>query len=71
MTLTAPQLLTVVEVAARLRVHRDTVYRKLQQGELPFVRLGPRGAIRIDEGELELFLYGEGSDLRDLSRESL
>jgi excisionase family DNA binding protein len=66
-----PLLLTVPEVAAQLRVSRDTVYRKIQRGELPAVRLGPTGTLRIDQTELELYLYGEADlpALRDGSEQ--
>ena len=33
-------VLTVPEVAERLRLSRTTVYRMLRRGELPMVRLG-------------------------------
>jgi len=45
------QLLTVEEVAERLRVHPKTVRRMLARGELGRVTLGR--AVRIREDELE------------------
>jgi excisionase family DNA binding protein len=54
-------LLTVKETAARLGLHPMTVRRKIERGEIPAVRLGHKGAsIRIDEAELEAWLYGPG-----------
>jgi excisionase family DNA binding protein len=47
------------EVAERLRVSQKTVPRLIETGELPAVRLGRKGAIRVDEAELEAFLYGD------------
>src|SRR5262249_22759516 len=57
-----PNLLTVEEVAERLRVSIWSVYRRIESGEIPAVRLGsgPRSPIRVDESELEQWLYGEG-----------
>jgi excisionase family DNA binding protein len=53
------QLLTVPEVATRLRVSPRTVRRLIDRG-LPAVRLGPPGAsIRVDVNELEDWLYGD------------
>jgi excisionase family DNA binding protein len=58
-TIATTRLLTIPEVARLLRVHRDTVYRKIQRGELLAVRLGPTGSLRVDQTELELYLYGD------------
>jgi excisionase family DNA binding protein len=50
--------LTVPETAARLRVSRQTVYRAIAAGRLPAVQLGGPGApLRVDERELEAWLY--------------
>lgn len=35
-----PEVLTVQEVAAFLKVHRSTVYRMVGRGELPAFRVG-------------------------------
>ena len=57
----APQLLTVQEVAVWLGVHPQTVRRKIHSGALPAVRLGARGTpLRVDQVELERWLYGGG-----------
>jgi excisionase family DNA binding protein len=53
-------LLTIGEVAARLRVSERTVHRLIERDELPSLQLGgPRSAIRIDESEFDAWLYGE------------
>lgn len=45
-----PQLLTVNEAAALLRMNRCTLYRgALATGELPSVRIGSRRLIRADD----------------------
>jgi excisionase family DNA binding protein len=49
-----PQLLTVVEVAATLKVSERTLYRWIKWGELPVRRLGR--SIRIDRKELDRFV---------------
>lgn len=40
---TRPRLLTIPEVAERLRVSRMSVYRRIEKGEVPAVRLGGPG----------------------------
>jgi excisionase family DNA binding protein len=51
-------LLTVAEVAGRLRCSEPTVRRRIRAGEIPAVKLGRgRSAIRIDPAELEGWLY--------------
>jgi excisionase family DNA binding protein len=49
------ELLTVAEVAARLRVRPVTVYRICERGELPHVR-ATSNAIRVRVGDLEGFI---------------
>lgn len=52
------RLLTLDEVAERLRVTRRTVERKIKRGELPALELGgKRTALRVDARELEEWLY--------------
>jgi len=55
----AGRLLTPVEVAERLGVCRDTVYRLCDRGELPHVRIS--NAIRIAPADLAAFLAGNHS----------
>ena len=53
-------LLTVRQVARRLAVSEPTTRRLIRAGLLPAVRVG-RG-IRVDEAELEDYIYGPGQD---------
>ena len=48
------QFVTVAEVAAQLRVSNMTVYRLIQNGELPSVRVGR--SYRIREDDVDRFL---------------
>jgi excisionase family DNA binding protein len=49
----SPELLRIPEAAERLNVSRASVYRWIEEGRLPAVRLGGRGApLRIPEAEL-------------------
>jgi len=51
------RLLTVRETADRLAVGVSTVRRKIREGTLPAIRLGPGGAaVRIDPSELQELL---------------
>lgn len=61
----SPNLLTVREAAAALRVSKPTIYRWIANGELPAIRYGqPRpegdarrgGAIRIPEAAVQAYL---------------
>ncbi len=47
-TLSTPRLLTVPQVAERLRVCRATVYRLVAEGRIPAIRVSS-GAIRVRE----------------------
>ena len=57
----AQKLLTVDEAAAKLRVSRWSISRRVASGEIPALRVGsgPRAPIRIDEHELQAWLYRE------------
>ncbi len=59
-TATPPRLLTIAEVAERLRVSRQTVWRRVRDGSIPAVRLGdvPHSPLRIDERALMAWVYG-------------
>ncbi len=50
-----PQLLTVAELAKRLRISRPTAYRLIGSGRLRAYRVGPTdaGALRVDVRELD------------------
>lgn len=45
--------LSVGEAALELRMSRTSVYRAIEAGSLPVVRLQPRGALRIPVSALE------------------
>lgn len=49
-----PELLTVAEVAGRLRVSRMTIYRMVERNELHGVRVGR--VVRISSASLRTFL---------------
>lgn len=50
-------MLTVPEVAERLRVAVSTVYALVESGKLQAFRIGPHdGAIRVSEEQLEAYL---------------
>lgn len=54
---TPQRLLKVTEVAARLGVSRDWVYRRINRGELPVVELGDTSRNqRIRESDLAAFI---------------
>jgi excisionase family DNA binding protein len=49
----SPELLRIPEAAERLNVSRASIYRWIDEGRLPAVQLGGRGApLRIPEAEL-------------------
>lgn len=50
-------MLTVPEIAERLRVAVSTVYALVEAGKLGAFRIGPNdGAIRVSEEQLEAYL---------------
>ena len=52
------ELLTVAEVAQRLRCSEPTVRRRVRDGQIPAVKLGHgRSVIRINAAELNNWLY--------------
>jgi excisionase family DNA binding protein len=57
-----PEYLTVEEVSTLLRVSAPTIYRRCADGQLPHIRVGDHGPIRIPAGELER-LYGQGGEV--------
>ena len=54
-----PAYLTVEEVSSLLRLSAPTIYRRCADGQLPHIRIGHDGPIRIPTGELER-LYAHG-----------
>lgn len=57
-------LLTVEEAAERCRISRPTYYRLARAGIVPAVRIG--GSIRVDEAELEGYIFCDPLKLRAL-----
>ena len=56
----ASRLLTVREVAERTRLSERSIRGKIASGVLPAVQIGGRySAVRIDEQELNEYIYGE------------
>jgi excisionase family DNA binding protein len=52
-------MLTVAEVAARLRMSRTCMYQLIEAGKLSCYRIGlGRGAIRISEEDLAAYVEG-------------
>jgi excisionase family DNA binding protein len=59
---TDAKYLHVKEVAAELRQHPATIYRKILSGQIPSVRLGEgHSALRVPVDELEAWLRREES----------
>jgi excisionase family DNA binding protein len=56
-TLATP-LLTPAEAAQRCRVSRAHIYRLIAREDVPAVRVGERGPLRIAAPELEQWLFG-------------
>jgi len=55
------RLLTIDEVARLLGLTPRSVRNKIRRGQIPALQLGgKRNAIRVDEGELEDWLYRGG-----------
>jgi excisionase family DNA binding protein len=53
------ELLTVAEVAQRLKLHQETVRRWIREGKLPAIRLGrTQAGYRVRKSDLQLFLAG-------------
>jgi excisionase family DNA binding protein len=70
LTTAETKLLTLAEVARRLNCSQLTVRRRIQEGELPAVRLGssPRHPLRVDERELNSWLYGSAAGVDSSAR---
>ncbi len=55
----ADQIMTVAEVAQYLRLGESTVYRLVQEGEIPGVKVGR--SWRFKKGLIDVWLEGEGN----------
>ena len=53
------RLLTVAEVADRVRLSKMSVYRLIHAGQLPALKLG--GSYRVSQTALTRFLHGSAS----------
>jgi len=51
-----PSLLTIKEAAERLRCSQTNVYGLIDQGLLPYIRVGNAKGYRIDPRDLESFI---------------
>ncbi len=51
--------LTAAEAARRLGVHKGTIYRLIQSGQLPAARISPRGDFRISVKAIDRLLDGD------------
>ena len=59
-TTRSPELLRIRDAAERLNVSRASIYRWIDEGRLPAVQLGGRGApLRIPEDKLLRWIYSE------------
>lgn len=64
---TRTQLLTIAEAAERLSTHKQTVYRLVWDGLLPYINLakpGQRPRLRVRESVLDEFVNGRDSAAR-------
>jgi excisionase family DNA binding protein len=64
-----PRFLTTEEVVAYLRVNAHTVYRLIQSGDLPGVRVGRQWRFRRQD--IEAWLDGQRQSRGDLSAQGL
>jgi excisionase family DNA binding protein len=62
-------LLSPAEVAELLGVHRASVYRRINSGELPAIRLGEDGPLRIRSDRLEDWLAANPAVPREETNE--
>jgi excisionase family DNA binding protein len=62
--MTTTNLLTAKQVAAELKVHINTVWKYILNGQLKAHKLGsgPRGHWRVRREDLEAFLQGAGEE---------
>lgn len=59
-----PELLTADEVAKLLRTTRKAIYAKIERGQLPFFRVGPK-SVRFRRDEIRRWLAERYVPTRD------
>ena len=52
-----PQLMTIAEAARAARVSVPTLYRRVATGEVPAIRVGEHGPIRVPREEFRAWLF--------------
>jgi excisionase family DNA binding protein len=58
-TVERTRLLTILEAAEKCAVSVSTIKRRINEGQLPAYRVGgPGSPLRIDERELDDFVFG-------------
>ena len=58
------KLLTIKQVATRLKMDYSHIYRMIRAGVLPCIKVGiGRGVIRVKESDLEAYIEGKRSDI--------
>ena len=65
----ADELLTVEEIADRVKVTQETVRRWLRGGRLPGLRLSDKAGWRVKASDLERFLASMSADAPSLGPE--
>lgn len=58
---TAVVYLSMTSAAAHFDIHRDTIKRAINRGDLPAVRVGPRRQVRIRLADLERWALPVGN----------
>jgi excisionase family DNA binding protein len=54
------ELMTVDEVAARLKWHRNTVYNRVHRNSIPFVKIGR--SVRFKPAEIDRWITEQTAD---------
>ena len=48
------RLMTIEEVADFLQVKKNTIYKKIQRGQIPYIKMG--GLLRFDPQQIEAYV---------------
>ena len=51
------RLMTIEEVAEFLQVKKNTIYKKIQRGQIPYIKMG--GLLRFDPQQIEAFVRSQ------------